>query len=378
MDTGFALRAPRDDTEFEVGSYSPTGLRNLLPPSIFLLRPQISAMVSQSPDMKTGPEGPVRAPSAVPIDDAVLPYEVDALDVRGRLVRLGPALDEILTKHDYPAPVGKLLGEAIVLTTLLGSALKFEGRFILQAQTDGPVSFLVVDYQAPDRLRAYARFDAARLGDAKDSGTLLGRGHLAMTIDQGPDMSRYQALVALDGGSLEDAAHEYFLRSEQIPTRVRLAVGEEWRSSDGGKHRWRAGGMLMQFLPKAPERARQADLHPGDAPEGAAVHSVAEDDAWVEARSLIETVEDVELIDPDLSGERLLYRLFHERGVRVFNPMVLKAQCSCSRDAVASMLKSFSSDDRSAMVKDDKVVVTCEFCSSVYEFTPEEAGVEDA
>ncbi|WP_426421418.1 Hsp33 family molecular chaperone [Bradyrhizobium genosp. A] len=335
-------------------------------------------MVSQSPDMKTGPAGPVRAPSAVPIDDAVLPYEVDALDVRGRLVRLGPALDEILTKHDYPAPVGKLLGEAIVLTTLLGSALKFEGRFILQAQTDGPVSFLVVDYQAPDRLRAYARFDAARLGDAKDSGALLGHGHLAMTIDQGPDMSRYQGLVALDGGSLEDAAHEYFLRSEQIPTRVRLAVGEEWRSSDGGKHRWRAGGMLMQFLPKAPERARQADLHPGDAPDGVEVHSVAEDDAWVEARSLIETVEDVELIDPDLSGERLLYRLFHERGVRVFNPLVLQAQCSCSRDAVASMLKSFSPDDRSAMVKDDKVVVTCEFCSSVYEFTPDEAGVEDA
>lgn len=335
-------------------------------------------MVFQSPDMKTGPEGPVRAPSAVPIDDAVLPYEVDALDVRGRLVRLGPALDEILTKHDYPAPVGKLLGEAIVLTTLLGSALKFEGRFILQAQTDGPVSFLVVDYQAPDRLRAYARFDAERLGDAKDSGALLGRGHLAMTIDQGPDMSRYQGLVALDGGSLEDAAHEYFLRSEQIPTRVRLAVGEEWRSSDGGKHRWRAGGMLMQFLPKAPERARQADLHPGDAPDGVEMHSVAEDDAWVEARSLIETVEDVELIDPDLSGERLLYRLFHERGVRVFNPLVLKAQCSCSRDAVASMLKSFSPDDRSAMVKDDKVVVTCEFCSSVYEFTPDEAGVEDA
>ncbi|UQR63222.1 Hsp33 family molecular chaperone [Bradyrhizobium sp. C-145] len=335
-------------------------------------------MVFESPDMKTGLEGPVRAPSAVPIDDAVLPYEVDALDVRGRLVRLGPALDDILTKHDYPAPVGKLLGEAIVLTTLLGSALKFEGRFILQAQTDGPVSFLVVDYMAPDRLRAYARFDAARLGDARDSGTLLGRGHLAMTIDQGPDMSRYQGLVALDGGGLEAAAHEYFVRSEQIPTRVRLAVGEEWRSSDGGKHRWRAGGMLMQFLPKAPERARQADLHPGNAPEGTEVHSVAEDDAWVEARSLIETVEDVELIDPELSGERLLFRLFHERGVRVFNPQVLKAQCSCSRDAVASMLKSFSSDDRAAMVKDDKVVVTCEFCSSVYQFTPHEAGVENA
>jgi molecular chaperone Hsp33 len=312
----------------------------------------------------------------------VLPFEVDALDLRGRLTRMGPALDDILTKHDYPAPVGKLLGEAIVLTTLLGSSLKFDGRFILQTQTDGPVSFMVVDFQAPDRLRAYARFDAERLKEAeesakqsaKHSGSLLGHGHLAMTIDQGPDMSRYQGLVALTGGSLEEAAHEYFLRSEQIPTRVRLAVGEEW---SGGKHRWRAGGLLTQFLPKAPERARQADLHPGDAPEGAELHSVEEDEAWVEGQSLVATVEDIELIDPDLSGERLLFRLFHERGVRVFKDIALQARCSCSRDAVATMLKNFSSKDRADMVKDDKVVVTCEFCSSVYEFTPHEAGVTE-
>jgi molecular chaperone Hsp33 len=189
-------------------------------------------------------------------------------------------------------------------------------------------------------------------------------------------MSRYQGLVALEGGSLEDAAHEYFLRSEQIPTRVRLAVGEEWRGGEGPKHRWRAGGMLLQFLPKAPERARQADLHPGDAPEGSVTHSVAEDDAWIEGQSLISTVEDIELIDPDLSGERLLYRLFHERGVRVFSPLPLRARCSCSRDAVASMLASFAPNDRADMVKDGKVVVTCEFCSSVYQFTPHEAGVE--
>src|SRR6201985_3332559 len=270
-------------------------------------------MTSQSPDIRTSTEIPIRAPSAVPVDDAVLPFEVSALDLRGRLTRLGPAIDEILTKPAYPPSVGKLLGEAVVLATLLGSSLKFDGRFILQTQTDGPVSFLIVDFQLPDRLRAYARFDATRLKEGKDSGALLGKGHLAMTIDQGADMSRYQGLVALDGGSLEDAAHEYFLRSEQIPPRVRLAVGEEWRGGDGkAKHRWRAGGLLMQFLPKAPERARQADLHPGDAPEGTAAHKVAEDDAWVEGQSLIATVEDVELIDPELSGERLLYRLFHE------------------------------------------------------------------
>jgi molecular chaperone Hsp33 len=334
-------------------------------------------MTPPSPDIKIPMETPSRAPSPVPVDDAVLPFEVASLDLRGRLTRLGPALDDVLAKHDYPAPVGKLLGEAIVLTTLLGSSLKFDGRFILQTQTDGPVSFLIVDFQAPDRLRAYARFDAARLKDGLDSAALLGKGHLAMTIDQGPDMSRYQGLVALEGGNLEDAAHEYFLRSEQIPTRVRLAVGEEWRGGgDGPKHRWRAGGMLLQFLPKAPERARQPDLHPGDAPEGVVMPVVAEDDAWIEGQSLIATVEDVELIDPDLSGERLLYRLFHERGVRVFPPLPLRAQCSCSRDAVTSMLQSFAPKDRAEMVKDGKVAVTCEFCSSVYEFTPQEAGVE--
>src|SRR5258708_4290673 len=334
-------------------------------------------MVAKSPETKTAVETPIRAPSAVPVDDAVLPFEVDALDLRGRLTRLGPALDDVLAKHDYPAPVGKLLGEAIVLTTLLGSSLKFEGRFILQTQTDGPVSFLIGEFQAPDKLRAYARVDAARLKDAMTSGALLGHGHLAMTIDQGSDMSRYQGLVALEGGTLEDAAHEYFLRSEQIPTRVRLAVGEEWRGGEGPKHRWRAGGMLLQFLPKAPERARLADLHPGDAPEGSVTHTVAEDDAWIEGQSLISTVEDIELIDPDLSGERLLYRLFHERGVRVFHPLPLRAQCSCSREAVAAMLASFASKDRADMVYDGKVIVSCEFCSSIYQFTPQEAGVEE-
>ncbi|MGM5029862.1 Hsp33 family molecular chaperone [Tardiphaga sp. 20_F10_N6_6] len=332
-------------------------------------------MTPSNPNLQ--PDAPIRAPSSVPVDDAVLPFEVAPLDLRGRLTRLGPALDELLAKHDYPAPVAKLLGEAIVLTTLLGSSLKFDGRFILQTQTDGPVSLMIVDFRAPDKMRAYARFDAERLLPGLGTAALLGKGHLAMTVDQGADMSRYQGLVALNGGTLEDAAHEYFLRSEQIPTKVRLAVGEEWRSGEEGgpTHRWRAGGMLLQFLPKAPERV-QRDLHAGDAPEGAEVDAVPEDDAWVEGQSLIGTVEDVELIDPDLSGERLLYRLFHERGVRVFASSPLRAECSCSRDAVSGMLKSFEPQDRADMVKDDKVVVTCEFCSSVYEFTPQEAGVE--
>src|SRR5437879_1596327 len=175
---------------------------------------------------------PVREPAATSIDDTVLPFAVEALEVRGRVVRLGPLVDAILRNHAYPTPVARLLGEAIVLTVMLGSVLKFEGRFILQTQTDGPVRMLVVDFRTPGSVRGCARFDKQRVATAMaagqdDPGSLLGHGHLAMTIDQGPDTSRYQGLVALEGKDLEHAAHEYFLRSEQIPTKVRIAVGEE-------------------------------------------------------------------------------------------------------------------------------------------------------
>ena len=325
-------------------------------------------------------EIPTRAPAARSVDDTILPFQVEALDLRGRVVRLGPAIDTILSRHQYPAPVAKLLGEAIVLTVLLGSTLKFEGRFILQTQGDGPVRMLVIDYTTPDKVRACARFDATRVaaaiaGNAADPGALLGKGHLAMTIDQGLDTARYQGIVALEGKDLEHAAHEYFLRSEQIPTQVRLAVAEELRAGENGpRHRWRAGGMLLQFLPQSPERARQPDLDPGDIPEGITVDATPDDDAWIEGRSLVATVDDLELLDPDVSAEQLLYRLFKERGVRVFRARELHAQCSCSRQGVEQMLRSFSQDDRDHMVENNKITVTCEFCSSTYVFQPAEVS----
>jgi molecular chaperone Hsp33 len=319
---------------------------------------------------------PTRAPAATSADDTILPFQVEALELRGRVVRFGAAIDTILSRHRYPAPVAKLLGEATVLTVLLGSTLKFEGRFILQTQSDGPVRMLVIDYTTPDKVRACARFDAERVAAAIASGTagpgaLLGRGHLAMTIDQGPDTARYQGIVALEGHDLEFAAHEYFLRSEQIPTRVRLAVAEELRAGgDGARRRWRAGGLLLQFLPQSPERARRPDLHPGDPPEGVEVDEPPDDDAWVEARSLVATIEDVELLDPEASAEQLLYRLFHEHGVRVFRSKALRAKCSCSREGVERMLRSFSQDDRDDMVENGKITVTCEFCNATYVFAP--------
>jgi len=207
--------------------------------------------------------------------------------------------------------------------------------------------------------------------DGKTSGAdLLGRGHLGFTIDPGGAMNRYQGVVTLAGEGLERAAHDYFDRSEQIPTVVRLAVGEI--VTGAGAH-WRAGGLIVQFLPESEDRRRQADLHPGDAPEGAQAHTLDEDEAWTEGRALAGTVEDHELIDPSLSGERLLYRLFHERGVRVFASQPVREQCRCSTDSIRTMLQRFSRQERTDMIGDDgRIGVTCEFCSEKRTFDPKE------
>ena len=309
------------------------------------------------------------------LDDVALPFAVEPLDVRGRVVRLGPSIDAILTRHGYPAPVARLLGEAAALTVLMGSALKLEGRFQLQTRSNGPVDMLIVDFDAPDRLRAFARFDAERLEQAQAQGeaqpaALLGTGHLAFTIEQGGDLSRYQGVVGLTGQGLEEAAHEYFRQSEQIPTLVRLAVAE---SVTGGGSSWRAGGLMAQFLPEASPALRQPDLPPGDAPEGTALDETPEDDAWMEAKALAATVEDHELVDPLLSSERLLYRLFHERGVKVFDPRLIKEACRCSDQRIRDMLRQFTQQERRDMIGDDgRIGVTCEFCSTHRNYDPVE------
>jgi molecular chaperone Hsp33 len=311
-------------------------------------------------------------------DDAVLPFEVAPLDVRGRAIQMGPAIDALLARHTYPDAVSKLVAEAVVLAVLLGSSLKFDGKFILQTETDGPVDMLVADYRTSGEVRAYARFDAERVAAAEAAGKagpgiLLGSGTLAMTIDQGVYTSRYQGVVPLEGQSLEEVAHTYFRQSEQIPTRVRLAVGEIHQRENGRMQRaWRAGGLIVQFLPAAPDRMRQPDLPGGDAPEGVEVDLPDEDDAWVEAQSLVGTVEDHELTDPAVPVERLLYRLFHERGVRVFTPVAIADNCSCSRERVAGLLSRFTQDEIDDSIEDGRIVVTCEFCGTHYDFDPAE------
>lgn len=308
--------------------------------------------------------------------DAVIPFQVSPLDVRGRAVQLGPMLDSILERHAYPEPVSRLLAETVTLTVLLGTALKFDGKFILQTQTDGPVSMIVTDFTTPDSVRAYARYDEAAIAelDELDSASLLGRGTLAMTIDQGAYTQRYQGIVQLDNASLEEVARQYFRQSEQIPTDIRLAVGEMLtrREGEAPAHSWTAGGVLVQFLPDTEERMRQRDLHGGDGDTNES--TFVEDEAWAETKFLMQTIDDVELTDILVEPEKLLYRLFHEHGVRVFDPTRVRDNCSCSRDKVNDVLAGLSAEERAESVEDGAITVKCEFCSEAYAFDPSSFG----
>jgi len=202
-----------------------------------------------------------RVELSIPEDDLILPFQAEQAEVLGRLVKLGPVVDTILSRHAYPDAVSRLLGEAVALTALLGAALKFEGKFILQASTDGPVDLLVADYQAPGGLRGYARFSSEQVAALPQDAPLLGRGHLAMTIDRGTDTERYQGVVPLEGESLAEAADIYFRQSEQLPTFIKLAVAQHYQAGQGERPwTWRAGGLLVQKLTREGGRRRGARL----------------------------------------------------------------------------------------------------------------------
>ncbi len=305
-------------------------------------------------------------------DDMVMAFEVKPLGIRGRIVRLGPVIDDILSRHNYSPPVSAVLAQSVTLAALLGSTLKFQGKFILQTKTDGPIHMLVADFMSPNGIRGVARHDVTRvkeLGLNPTEASLLGEGYLAMTVDQGADMERYQGIVPLGSNTLADAAHTYFQQSEQIPTRLKLAAGPIQARGDKAEH-WRAGAILVQHLP------REGGVSPvpfssGDAPEGSE-QQVTEHDDWVKARLLLDTAEDHELLDPMLSAEDLLYRLYHEDGVTVYPALPLVRHCTCSTATVTDMLKRFSNEDRADMVKDGAIEVVCEFCSTAYRFKPSE------
>ncbi|HEX6958650.1 MAG TPA: Hsp33 family molecular chaperone [Ferrovibrio sp.] len=292
-------------------------------------------------------------------DDLSLPFQIEQCDVRGRIVRLGPALERMLGRHNYPDPVAHLLAEALTLAATMATALKFDGVFSLQAKGDGPVSTLVADCRTPGGLRGYASFDAARLeglelGPGGATGLvplLLGKGYLAFTIDpEGEDMERYQGIVDLSGATLADAAHAYFAQSEQLNARV--ALGAAHRKGVDGKRHWRAGGILLQQLPLQPGGLTQEERG----------------FAWEKATTLLSTVRSAELADAQISQNDLLYRLFHEDGVRVFEPAALIDRCTCSAEKVRGILSTFAPEEIEGMAVDGTITVTCQFCSASYDF----------
>ncbi len=278
-------------------------------------------------------------------DDYALPFAIEGGAVRGRVVRLGPAAHRVISGHGYGAGPAKLAGEALTLVSLLGSALKFEGTLTLQTRGDGAAKMVVADYRTPGHVRAVVSLEPGTEPDAP----LLGQGSFALTIDPDEGQNRYQGVVELKG-SLREAALLYFAQSEQIPTALKLAVGQAQDEGDDAP-RWRAGGILVQRV----------------AAEGGTPLTDAQADDWQRVTALVETVGADELLDPALDGERLAYRLFHEDAVRGFPRQPIEFRCRCSQERVDRIFATYGPEELGDLRDDDgKVRMTCEFCGTAY------------
>lgn len=322
---------------------------------------------------ETGPK-----PHTEPGDDIVIAFQTVQSSARGRIVRLGASADEVLTSHAYPEPVSRVLGEALALAAMLGSELKFDGKLILQTNTDGPLRVLVVNYLTSGSFRGYASFDAEAVEalqraagpDGVKPSDLIGNGYLALTIDPGEKMERYQGIVQIEGTSLSEAAREYFRASEQIASFIKLSVARVYAA---GQWRWRAGGLMVQHLTAeggyaVPDRDDGRDTGWENTPD---------DEHWRRVETLARTVEDHELTDPLLSPQRLLYRLFHEEGVRAAPAQRVEARCGCSREHVGVFIRRFKPDELADLRDPDgAVTVTCEFCGTPYKFAADELAVD--
>ena len=294
-----------------------------------------------------------------PTDNNVTIFQLDNSPVRGRAVHLGDALDKALRKPDgsdrYPDEIARMLGEAMIIGAIVARALKFKGRLIVQCHgtNEGAISLLMADCNTDGHIRGYARWNEEQLKeirlDNRNPGAmaLLGGGTFSMTIDQGADMDQYQGLAAIEGDSLAECAEHFFLQSEQIPTRIKLACGQA--QLPGKKPTWRGGGMMIQRI--------AADETRGN----------TEDD-WETAIALFETLSDDELIDPDVSQDTLLYRLFHEGGVRVVEKGEVLAKCACSETRLRNTLKSFDPEAMNDMAEDGVITADCQFCDREYRF----------
>lgn len=310
------------------------------------------------PDAGGVPEGnrPVR-----PVDNLIQPFQLDSGDdgearLTGRLARLGEAVDDLLGRHDYPEAVAELLGEAIALSATLAGALKFDGIFTLQVQGDGPVSLLLADVQTVDGaerylVRGYAKYDDAALAAREAGDSLLGEGYFALTVDQGAHTDRYQGMVEITGSTLAECAQHYFRQSQQMDAAISVSAGRQ--GPDGA---WRAGGIMVQRIADDPNVQLPSD-------DG--------DDTWRRVMMLMATGTETEMLDPALSAQRYLFRLFHEEGVRVTDPRPVARGCRCSSERVFNVLVQLPREDLHDLAVDGNLEVTCEFCAETYRFTPE-------
>ncbi|MBR0648394.1 Hsp33 family molecular chaperone HslO [Roseomonas terrae] len=306
---------------------------------------------SRTPDFLNHDRPPV--PDIV-VPRGVQPFHLRDKPVRGRLVRLGALADALLTRHDNPPAVTALTGQALALTAGLAAALKFRGSFSLQAKGDGPVPMLLADCTDAGALRGYARADAERLGPllaesgAPDAAAMLGQGYLAFTCDQGPEMDRYQGLVAIEGDSLTAMTDTYFRTSEQLATHVHLACAQ----TDAG---WRAAALIIERVAGAGGVGEELDAE-------------AQEDAWRTAVALAATLTDAELLDDALPGDRLLHRLFHLEGLALDRARALSYGCRCSRARLSGVLAGFGAEDLDHMADDGVITMTCEFCNVAFRF----------
>lgn len=314
-------------------------------------------------------------------DDTVLPFQLDMSDVRGRVARLDGVLQGILSQHDYPAQVEALVAEMALLTALIGQTIKLRWKLQLQVQSKGPVRMIATDYYGPEkdgepaRIRAYASFDRDRLTDGAPMDQ-VGEGYFAIMLDQGQGTQPYQGITPLTGGSLMSCAEAYFAQSEQLPTRFSLSFGKSTEA--GGVEHWRAGGVMLQVMPKAsPHVTGEGGSGEGGLLAASDLVQGDEEENWNRVNFHLDTVEALELIGPSVAPTDLLVRLFHEEQPRVFDAQPVRFGCSCSEDKVRQSLSIYSTKDIEKMTTDEGTVTAdCQYCGAHYVMDPKTLGFE--
>ncbi|MEM7742911.1 MAG: Hsp33 family molecular chaperone HslO [Pseudomonadota bacterium] len=316
-------------------------------------------------------------------DDTVLPFQLPRANTRGRVVRLDRTLQNILDQHRYPTAVSALVAEAVLITALVGAAVKLRWKLSLQVRGDGPVRLIATDWYAPEedgqpaRIRAYAGFDRGEVASMRATPfRMLGEGVFGLTIDQGPDMRPYQGVTPLSGTSLAACAETYFAQSEQLATRILTVSGEA--TEPGQPSVWRAGGMILQQMPS------DGGIVP-DAPSGLDGLMTADDVAnmgdgaedWARVNILAETAEAHELVGPHVSPEALLTRLFHEEGPVVFDAQPVVFGCTCSAERVEAAMSGYTAAELASMTTEDGTLTAdCQFCGAHYAFDPATLGTD--